>query len=167
MNIYQWPHFFVICLKRWITNKARASNNRYLGRICCWSVCSVIFLSAFLMVIFPEAMMILKGDDYRQDSGLIQFWKAFLWHFHDIALPVIIGSGKRRWMIIDGRKSLDLVKSIRVRDASILVVSFLKSSVPKYWRISNISIRKCATRLHERWGEVPRSRLAGAGFKPP
>ena len=35
-------------------------------------------------------------------------------------------------MIIDGRKSLDLVKSIRVRDASILVVSFLKSSVPKY-----------------------------------
>jgi len=33
--------------------------------------------------------------------------------------------------------------------------------------ISDCSNGKCATRLHMRWGKVPRSRLAGAGFKPP
>jgi len=31
----------------------------------------------------------------------------------------------------------------------------------------NISFAKCATRLRRRWGGAPRSRLAGAGFKPP
>jgi len=33
-----------------------------------------------------------------------------------------------RWMIIDGRKAPETVKSIRVRDALISAVSFLKST---------------------------------------
>jgi len=48
----------------------------------------------------------------------------------DIALILlyedILGSGKRRWVNFHGRKSLERVKSIRVRESVILAVSFLK-----------------------------------------
>jgi len=49
----------------------------------------------------------------------------------------------------------------------LVLCSFLKSSSERLPMIVLISTRKCATRLRKRWGEAPRSRLAGAGFKPP
>lgn len=56
-------------LHTWISNKARAVENQYHGRICLFECAySAFFIVPFLLILFPEAMTFYRVTFYRQES---------------------------------------------------------------------------------------------------